>query len=689
MHRHTLTETFEEMLRNQLPNFYRLYLNPYVAQTCFCLGEYVKSTWDKQSNYQTFLANSFDEALSGAIKLARYSLSVAKRSTRGSIFDPCDRLGVFVKTKARDEYVEFLPGLIVINSVEKLQKLDRLSDDFGFVVTLAPYDETVTKIRQLVEYYDALTIACVTRNSLAQLREPQRKKAKELSPDIVVFDESFVDREVPFSAFTATKKLYNHWNQPGKQTFHSTTFQPNTVSSLHFMRCLKYADATFFNSVVKELELIESDLKFRAQIFGDRYNCALLKAMRWTKFITPDVQASGEFIYSEGRKIFDCVSGVACSIRGHNPANYLEELQNIENKDEQIELTKQLRQYTGLEHLLPAVSGASGVENALRVALTVQYPRRYAIVLKGGFGGKTLFALTGTWSASYKQNIEPLYPHVLYIDPFAEDTVAQLEAAMIKYPIAVVQIELIQGVSGVRAIPEAAIEYLQTHRQKYGYLLLIDEVQTGMFRTGVFSRSCSLGLTPDLLVLGKGTSDMMFPFSIVQYTESIQRRLNAMESNLVEKIRDRYNYPIGYRTVLNLLQSAEEIKLAERVKESGILFERLLREGLASCKAVRDVRVFGSLIGIELNDTHWPQCWFSKQLFLFYVVNMLNHPSYSVLVGFCQAEPNVLKITPPLTTNPEEVQKICSTVVEVLNRPFIQLFTSAITTKISARRRKL
>ena len=82
-----------------MPNLFRLYLNPYVAQTCFCLERYIQTTWHAQAenpeSYQTFLANSFDEALSGAIKLARYCASVAGRSTTGLVIDPDNRLGPF------------------------------------------------------------------------------------------------------------------------------------------------------------------------------------------------------------------------------------------------------------------------------------------------------------------------------------------------------------------------------------------------------------------------------------------------------------------------------------------------------------------------------------------------------------------------------------------------------------------
>ena len=76
-----LSATFKQMLREELPNLLRLYLNPYVTQTCFCLTRYVQTAWDTQkartNAFQTFLANGFDEALSGAIKLARYSLSLS------------------------------------------------------------------------------------------------------------------------------------------------------------------------------------------------------------------------------------------------------------------------------------------------------------------------------------------------------------------------------------------------------------------------------------------------------------------------------------------------------------------------------------------------------------------------------------------------------------------------------------
>src|SRR5580700_2785497 len=94
-----LADTYKQMLHDQLPNLLRLYLNPYVAQTCFCLTRYVQSIGGEQAvptdEYQTFLANGFDEALGGAIKLARYCASQAGRPATGLILDADDRIGPF------------------------------------------------------------------------------------------------------------------------------------------------------------------------------------------------------------------------------------------------------------------------------------------------------------------------------------------------------------------------------------------------------------------------------------------------------------------------------------------------------------------------------------------------------------------------------------------------------------------
>ena len=725
LHLPSITATCEQLLRDHEPNFLRLYLNPHVAQTCFCLDRYVSTTWTQPpsatprpdgtaEDCQTFLANGLEEAVSGAIKLIRYNHPTLDPRAPGLILDPADRLTDFVSSKLGDgDFVPFLPGLRVLNGKEfqgepgslvlestPKSHTDKVgSPSMGPLVLVSGAEDLLNRhgeaIRRLVRNQSPQVITCVDREGLAAIRASSDGILREIVPDIVVFDDSFVGHAVPFSAFTARKSLFACWNRPKKATFHSTTFQPNSISTLHFMQCLAKADPEFHARYREPLQSAVDDLSRRGDWFARYYNPALFRLIRASGFNTRNVRAVGSFIIADGRPIFDVVGGVACSIRGHNPPTYAHDMKTFDlyrsegtlvegapSADAkpaiESELRERLEALTGLECVLPAVSGATAVENALKLALVAQYPRRHILALKAGFGGKTLLSLTGTANPSYKENIDPLYADVHYVDPFELDALERIDRLMEQHAFAVVQLELIQSVGGVRLIPEAVIRHLDAGRKKWGYLLLVDEVQTGMYRTGPFIQSKRFDLTPDLLLLGKGTSDMMFPFALTLYSAAVHELLERRGSGLENTIRQRYGYEQGYKTVVNVLRLAEAQGLSRMVEEASSLFARYLNGDLTSCKLVRDVRVFGLLIGIELENQRWPHRWLRKRLSALYLLSMLRHTEFPVFAGFCQYEPNVLKITPPLNTSPDEIGKACSTLSEVLSRPLHRVLATAL-----------
>jgi acetylornithine/succinyldiaminopimelate/putrescine aminotransferase len=391
------------------------------------------------------------------------------------------------------------------------------------------------------------------------------------------------------------------------------------------------------------------------------------------------VRASEHYVSVSGRRIFDGVAGVACSLRGHNPRTYVADIQQTcEWESAGAELAGRLADLTGLSEMVPAVSGASAVEHALKLGLASQFPRDWVLALRGGFGGKTLLALTGTWKPTLKAGLMPLYPRVIYIDPFADNAADAVERAFRQHPIGVVQTELVQAVGGVRAVPAHVLESLAEWRRKTDCLLFVDEVQTGMFRTGPFLRSKELGIQPDLLTIGKGTSDMMFPSGMTLYSDAVQKRLDARKCLLPESIRERHSYETGMRTVLGALRRAEAEDLPNRVRERSELFARLLKDGLQNCRLVRDVRCFGLLIGIELDTERSPQRWMKTLVSQLYLLALLNHQTFPLLVGFCQYEPNVLKLTPPLSVTEDEVRSICATISSVLHRPLSRVAVSGL-----------
>src|SRR5262249_19208573 len=160
-------------------------------------------------------------------------------------------------------------------------------------------------------------ISCVDRISLGMLRRRPGGILRETAPDIVVFDDSFVGHAVPFGAFSASKALYAFWNQPGKTTFHSTTYQPSSISTLHFMKCIEQDDPTLHTCIAEKLEEIRTSLALRMEVFSRLYSPSLARMIRASGFLHEQVRASGDFIHVGDKRIFDAVAGVACSIRGH------------------------------------------------------------------------------------------------------------------------------------------------------------------------------------------------------------------------------------------------------------------------------------------------------------------------------------------------------------------------------------
>jgi 4-aminobutyrate aminotransferase-like enzyme len=256
--------------------------------------------------------------------------------------------------------------------------------------------------------------------------------------------------------------------------------------------------------------------------------------------------------------------------------------------------------------------------------------------------------------------------------------------ALDNYPVGIVQIELIQAVGGIRAVPEKVVRHLEVRRRDRGYLLFVDEVQTGMSRTGPFTLSEKMGIAPDLLTIGKGTSDMMCPFAVTLYSAAVRARLEAIRSELPQSLRRRCDFEFGYKTLLNTLIRAEKIGLSARVSESGALFAEILSYRLSSCKAVRDVRVFGLLIAIELDTNGWLQRRFKGKGPSFYIYDLLRHPSFPVFMGFCQYEPNVLKFTPPLSTTCTEIEQACDTIAATLHKPLYRLLPPVLRALVAA-----
>lgn len=696
-------QTCDQIIRLKIPNLLRLYLNPFVAQTCVALAEMVSAVWSGahvEGRRPSFLANSGDEALSGAIKLARYaqnSRSGGEAASSGrSAFSPHvylvdngSRFSHFASTEVASEdsatlvTLEFIPETSMMTCAEFILRDEHVVGLEGILV-LSPEAtrrvQTDLDLRRGVLRFcstgRSILIACMDRDRFAD--GPQNPDA-ELVPDVVVFDESFTRKQIPFGAFTSRRDLAEKWMVRGMANFHSTTFQPNSVSSMHFLKCLEGHSQAFFQGIQPALKLLLVDHNLLRDTFRNLFSPSLAKLISVAGYDQDDVTASGHYIRAGSHRVFDGVGGVACSLRGHNPTEWAGEIRELDGcEDLHWEIESRLEELTGLKHHVPAVSGASAVEHAIKLGLAAHPSRSLIVAFQGGFGGKTLVALTGTSKSFYRQHLEPAYNDVVYLDPFADDAVSRLEELAAATPIALIQLELIQGVGGVREIPALLLESIQEVRKQTGALLFVDEIQTGMFRTGSFVRSTDCSLEPDLLTIGKGISDMMVPFAITLYSDRVDKLLQSRQSSLTADLRKRCSFELGYRALLNTLRRADKDQISNQVVTAGQRFQQELNRQLSGLPVVREIRCYGLLIGIELNCRKSLLQRIGLNATQLYLLQMMKHATCPVLMGFCQYEPSILKFTPPLTVTEDEVAAVCRTIADTLRSSTVRLLFTAI-----------
>lgn len=227
------------------------------------------------------------------------------------------------------------------------------------------------------------------------------------------------------------------------------------------------------------------------------------------------VRGEGAFVYDQDdRQYLDLVSGVGVASLGHaNPglaaviaeqAATLLHCSNLYYHPLQGRLAERLASLSGLSHTFFCNSGAEAIEGCLKFARRYWYTkgdttRTRLVALEHAFHGRTLGALSATWDEHYRRPFEPLIPGVTFVP--AGDPAAL--AAAIDDRTAAVILEPIQGEGGVRPLSQASADAIQEACDRTHALLLADEIQSGLGRTGRPFYFQALGLRPDLLALGK------------------------------------------------------------------------------------------------------------------------------------------------------------------------------------------
>lgn len=240
-------------------------------------------------------------------------------------------------------------------------------------------------------------------------------------------------------------------------------------------------------------------------------------AATYARFPVRLVRGEGRTVYdAEGKSYLDLASGIGVNIFGYGDAEWtaavtaqLDTLQHASNlyyTEPCVSLAEALCERSGMEKVFFCNSGAEANECAIKAARkwgeeTKGKEHFNIVTLKGGFHGRTLAALAATGQEEYHKDFLPLTPGFLTADP--EDAEG-LERVVTEHKCAAVMIETVQGEGGVVPLSEEFLRAAADIAKRHDLLLIIDEVQTGMGRTGAFYSYMRFGLQPDIVTSAKG-----------------------------------------------------------------------------------------------------------------------------------------------------------------------------------------
>ena len=392
-------------------------------------------------------------------------------------------------------------------------------------------------------------------------------------------------------------------------------------------------------------EIIDADKKYYMNTFGERTKVVFEKG-DGIKLFTP-----------EGEVFYDFMAGIAVNALGHCHKKYTEALKNQLEKlvhtsslyyvENQALAAKKLVEMSAFDKCFFANSGAEANEGAIKLARKYFYNKnidKFEIIsLKNSFHGRTITTATATGQEKYRKPYAPLTPGFEYAEINKIDSVK----AKITPHTAAIMLEFIQGESGVNICSEDFVKEIRKICDEENILLIADEVQTGMGRTGKMFAYQHYNVEPDIMTLAKALGGGV-PIGAVLAKNNVAEAFSPGDHGTTFG-----GNPFCTAAAIAVMDIFEEEKIVENSENMGKYFIKKLKN--MPQKFIGEIRGKGLMIGVEFNAPIAQAV--KNKLFE-------NH----ILVG--AVHDDILRILPPLIIKKEEIDLFVEKLEKIITEEF-------------------
>ncbi len=352
----------------------------------------------------------------------------------------------------------------------------------------------------------------------------------------------------------------------------------------------------------------------------------------------------------EGKRYLDALAGIAVNNLGHCHPNVVKAIQmqaarlmtasNFFITEPQVKLAEKLVIKSGMDKVFFGNSGVEAIEGAFKFA------RKHAhsigrgggiVAMENCFHGRSLAAIA-TGKEKQRKGFDPI-PHGFYRIPFND---IEAVKGMLSDEIGAIVLEPVQGEGGIRPVDPDYLFALRELCDQEGIVLIFDEIQCGIARTGKFFAKCHYGIQPDIITLAKGLGNGI--------------PIGAFLTN--KKVSDVVEYgdhgttfggnALACAAALATIETIEEEKITERALKYGEILKQQLKNVLGNHPSLKEIRGLGLMIGVEFDFEVKPL-----------VIEMLKH---GVIAN--ATDQTVLRLVPPLIITEEEIEFLVSVIVK-------------------------
>ncbi|MQB16030.1 aspartate aminotransferase family protein [Pseudomonas lactis] len=361
----------------------------------------------------------------------------------------------------------------------------------------------------------------------------------------------------------------------------------------------------------------------------------------------------------QGREYLDAVAGVAVTNVGHShprlvaaiseQAGLLLHTSNLYSIDWQQQLARRLAQLSGLDRAFFNNSGAEANETALKLARLHGWKKGIeqplVVVMENAFHGRTLGTMAASDGPSVRLGFQRLPGDFIKVG-FGDMAALAALTAQFGTRIAAVLLEPIQGESGVLVAPSGYLKALHEHCTRHGWLMMLDEIQTGIGRTGTWFAFQHEGIVPDVMTLAKGLGNGV-PIGACLARAAVAQLFTPGSHGSTFG-----GNPLACRVGCTVLEIIQEQGLLENAARQGEHLLARLRMELEEHPHVRAIRGRGLMIGIELASPYRDLAQRAAQ-------------EHGLLINVTRGK--IIRLLPPLTLERKEVEMIVRAITRLLD----------------------